>query len=387
LAKPGKVVGDASDQNVLMSKRQCRRSRNSTSLSRSAANVAFWHQAVVARTSRFRPSVEWEARLGRRLKLRDLQILSMVVQWGSMTKGAARLGMSQPAVSEAIANLEGALEVPLLDRSPRGIEPTIYTHALLKRGHVVFDELKQGIRDIEFLADPSRGEIRIGCPESLAAGFVPAIVDRLMRRHPQISVHVVAAQPGEQEFRELRERSVDLLLGRVFRPLSVEDVAIEALCDDAFFVVAGAGSQWAKRRKIVLSELMEEPWILFPANSLSNAYIADAFRARGLELPGQALRSFSLQMRLHLLATGRFLTALHGSVLRFNADAWRLKALPIDLIVRPMPIALFTLKNRSLSPVVQLFVEEAKQVANATLAAFRRTDAGVLPPKPSLPRS
>jgi DNA-binding transcriptional LysR family regulator len=324
-----------------------------------------------------RPSVDWETRLGRRLKLRDLHILSTVVQWGSMAKGAVRLGMSQPAVSEAIANLEGALEVPLLDRSPRGVEPTVYARALLKRGHVIFDELRQGIRDIEFLADPRRGEIRVGCPESLAAGLVPATIDRLTRRHPQITVHVVMAQPGEQQFHELRERSVDLLLGRVFRPLSVDDVTVEALCEDAFFVVAGEACRWSQRRKCVLSELMDEPWILFPENSLSNDYITDAFRAYGLPLPRHSLRSFSMQMRLHLLATGRFLTVLHGSVLRFNAKAWRLKVLPIDLLMRPMPIAIFTLKNRSLSPVVQLFAQEAKQVANAIANGFSRANAGL----------
>ncbi len=326
-----------------------------------------------------RSSADWETRLGRRLKLRDLHILSTVVQWGSMAKGAAHLGMSQPAVSEAVANLESALEVKLLDRSPRGIEPTVYGRALLKRGQVIFDELKQGIRDIEFLTDPTRGEVRVGCPESLAAGFVPAIVDRLTRRYPQISVHTVSAQPGEQEFHELRERSVDLLLGRLFKPVSFEDVAVETLCQDTFFVVAGAASRWAKRRKIVLSELMDDPWILFPEDSLSNAHIESAFRARGLPLPHRSLRSFSMQMRLHLLATGRFLTVLHGSVLRFNAEAWRLKVLPIDLRVGPMPIVAFTLKNRSPGPVMQLFVQEAKQVAGALDAAFYHTDPKLLP--------
>ena len=325
-----------------------------------------------------RSAADWESRLGRRLKLRDLHILSTVVQWGSMAKGAAHLGMSQPAVSEAVANLEGTLEVPLLDRSPRGVEPTVYARALLKRGQVIFDELKQGIRDIEFLTDPTRGEVRIGCPESLAAGFIPAIVDRLTRQYPGISVHVVSAQPGEQEFHELRERSVDLLLGRLFKPVSVEDVTAEELCQDALFVVGGAASRWAKRRKIVRPELMHEPWILFPDNSLSNAHIADAFRAQGLQLPSRSLRSFSIQVRLHLLATGRFLTVLHGSVLQFNAEAWKLKALPIDLPVGPMPIAIFTLKNRSPSPVVQLFVREAKQVANVLDATFHRMKAAVL---------
>jgi DNA-binding transcriptional LysR family regulator len=120
------------------------------------------------------PILTWESRLGRRLKLRDLHILFTAVHWGSMAKGAAHLGMSQPAVSEAIASLEGIVGV---DRNPRGVEPTIYGRALLKRGEVIVDELKQGIRDIEFLANPTTGEVRIGAPESLMSGFVPVIID------------------------------------------------------------------------------------------------------------------------------------------------------------------------------------------------------------------
>ncbi|MEP6998439.1 MAG: LysR family transcriptional regulator [Betaproteobacteria bacterium] len=316
------------------------------------------------------PILDWEHRVGRRVKLRDLHILLTVVQWGTMAKAASHLGMSQPSVSQAIAHLEDALRVRLLDRNPRGIEATIYARTLLKRANVVFDELQQGIRDIEFLANPTAGDVRIGCPESLAAGFVPAVVDRLSRRYPKVAVHLVAAQPGEQEFRELRERTVDVLLGRLFKPVTDDEIDTEVLCEDEFFVVAGAGTPWARRRKLALAPLMNEPWILFPANSLSGKYIEAGFQAHGLQLPKQQVTSFSMQLRFHLLAGGRFLTVLHHSVLRFNAERWSLKALPIDLLIRPMPIAIFSLKNRTLSPVVQLFVEHAREVARSMPTAI-----------------
>jgi DNA-binding transcriptional LysR family regulator len=307
----------------------------------------------------------WEARIGRRVKLRDLQILSVVVRCGSMAKAAMQLQMSQPSVSEAIRTLEDALRVRLLDRSRRGTEATAYAKALLKRADVAFDELTQAVRDIEFMADPAAGEVTIGCPESLAAGFLPAVVDRLSRRYPKVAIHVVLAQPGEQEFRELRERSVDLLIGRLFRPVTADDVVVDRLCDDAFFIVAGAHTAWARRRKLGLAELMSEPWILYPVSSLSGAYIEAGFHALGLQLPQHRLTSFSMQLRFHLLATGRFLTVLHDSVLRFNARRWSLKALATTLPIQPMQIALFALKNRTLSPVVQLFIEEARQVARS----------------------
>ena len=117
------------------------------------------------------PIMEWESRLGRRFRLRDLYILSTVVQRGSMARAASLLRMSQPSISEAIAKLEHTLRVRLLDRGPRGIEPTIYATALLKRGTVVFDELREAIKDVDFLADPAKGEVRVGCPEALAGVF------------------------------------------------------------------------------------------------------------------------------------------------------------------------------------------------------------------------
>src|SRR5258707_11424274 len=109
-----------------------------------------------------------------------------VVQARSMGRAAEQLGTSQPAISRSISDLEHALGVRLVDRGSRGIEPTPYGRALIKRGVAVFDELRQGVRDIEFLADPTAGELRIGCAESLAAGPGLAGIGRVTRGPPAI---------------------------------------------------------------------------------------------------------------------------------------------------------------------------------------------------------
>src|SRR5262250_332312 len=132
-------------------------------------------------------------RIGRRLKLQDLHILMTVVQAGSMGKAAERLNSVQPSISRSIAELEHALGVRLLDRRRQGVEPTEYGRALLDCGVAVFDELRQGVKNIEFLADPTSGEVRIGCNPYLAASFVAAVVDRLSRRFPRIVIHLVTA--------------------------------------------------------------------------------------------------------------------------------------------------------------------------------------------------
>lgn len=314
---------------------------------------------------------DWESRIGRRVRLRDLHVLSAVVRWGSISKAASHLAMSQSSVSEAIANLEDALGVRLLDRNPQGIEPTIYANALIKRGHAVFDELRQGIRDIEFLADPTQGEVRIACPELLSAGLLPATIDRLSRRYPKIVVRVAQMDTTTLEFRELQERKVDLMLTRIGKTFADDDLDVEVLLQDPHFVVAGAGSPWARRRKLTLQELVNEPWI-FPPNHVVMALIKEAFQAHGLPVPAESVTAASILLRNQLLTTGRFLTMLPDSVLRYTAKQWSIKALPIDLRIEPWPIAILTLKNRTLSPVVQLFIDNLRAVAKSIPATTRQ---------------
>lgn len=300
-------------------------------------------------------------RVGRRVKLRDLHILSAVVECGSMAKAAAQLAMSQPAVSESIANLEGELGVRLLDRSPRGVEPTRYAHALLKRGRVALDELGQAIRDIEFLADPTAGEVRVACGDTLAAGLLPAVIDRLSRHHPRIAVRVVQTSAERLEFRELRERSVDLALARISASFAEEDLDVEWLFADPHRVVAGMRSPWARRRRIALGDLADAPWIL-PSNRVVRELISQAFESCGAQLPRERVSANSILLRNQLLATGRFLTVLPESVLRYNARRWSLKALPIGLQVKPLSVASLTLRHRSAGPVVELFMENVRAV-------------------------
>jgi len=322
-----------------------------------------------------RATPDWESRIGRRLRLRDLHILSTVVQWGSMAQAASHLAMSQPAVSEAITNLEAALGVRLLDRTTHGVEPTLYASALLKRGLVVFDELRQGIKEIEFLADPTGGEVRIGCIESLTAGFMPEVIDQFSRKYPRVLVHVVNTSTATQEFRELRERTVDVLVGRLHKPLADDEIDMEVLFQDDYFVVASSRSPWARRRKIALADLLDEPWILFPPNNAFAPFmlIAQAFSAQGLELPRAAVTSFSAAIRMHLVAGGRFLTILRGSMLRPNAERFGLKALPIALAALSLPVAIFKLKHRTVSPVVEKFVEHLRAAAKSMAAPAQRT--------------
>jgi DNA-binding transcriptional LysR family regulator len=305
------------------------------------------------------------ARNARRIKVREVHILSTVVAAGSMAKAATQLCMSQPSVSEAIANLEALLHIRLLDRSPRGIEPTIYARALLQRGRAALDELDQAVKDIEFLADPTKGELRIGCAETFSAGFVPAIIQRVLRQHPQLSFQIIEANTASRNFRELRDRNIDLMLGNVAEPLREEDICTEVLFEDSLFAVVGNQNALARRRRLTLADLIDMPWILAGVPNVVHALVREAFDANGLPLPKMSITSASMHVRLHLLTTGNYVTVFTGSLLRFNAARWNLKILPVNLGIQ-LSVAIVRLKHRTLSPIAQIFIEHARAVASST---------------------
>jgi DNA-binding transcriptional LysR family regulator len=300
-------------------------------------------------------------RIERRISLHDVRVLMAVVQAGSMGKAAKRLATSQPAISRSISELENALGVRLLDRSPNGIEPTPYGLALLKRGTVVFDELTQGVRDIQFLADPTAGELRIGASIAIAGGFVTSIIDRLYRRYPRLAFQVLATDTATA-YRALLDRKVDLALVHVIEPIAEEQLNAECLFLDPHVVVAGVQNPLTRRRRLRLADLLDEPWTLPISDAPYGAVVSEAFRANGLGLPRTVVTS-TLPVRSALLATGRFLSMVPGVVMQFPVRNQTLRTLAIDLPTTLRPLALITLKNRTLNPVAQLFTDCAREAA------------------------
>jgi DNA-binding transcriptional LysR family regulator len=301
-------------------------------------------------------------RISHRLKLRDLRLLLALNEWGSMAKAANHLNLTQSAVSKAITELEHTFGVRLFDRTSKGIEPTAYGRALLKGSAGVFDELRQSVNEIEHLSDPAVGELRIGCTPPMSWGVVPAVIDRLVRQHPRLALHVSEEDPATLRYHELRERRIDLAIGRIMGPIPDDDVDAEVLYDEKAFVVAGKNSRWAKRRKIALGELVSAPWCTPPPGSFARSMLADAFREEGLPVPQVNAVSFSIPLYNALLATGNFLCLLPNSMLQLGQHLLSVKVLPIELPARPGPVGIITLKKRTLSPVARLFIEHAREV-------------------------
>lgn len=301
-------------------------------------------------------------RIRRRVKLHDLDVFVTVVEARSMGKAAQRLHTSQPAISRSIAGLEDVFGVRLLERTAQGVEPTEYGRALLEGGSAVLDELQQAARKIAHLADPGVGEVGVGSTVLTAASFVCAVIDRFSRRQPKVTFRLVTAA-WEGLHRDLNQRKLDLLITRAFGSNSDKRLDFEPLFDEPFVIAAGVDSPWARRRKIALRELVNERWVLPPEESAISSIAARAFAASGLDYPKAAVLTLTPEVRMSLVATGRFVSVFPASTVRFSDRHSEIKVLPVEFKTGRVPTGIVTMKNRSLSPVAKLFIEFAREVA------------------------
>ena len=169
-------------------------------------------------------------------------------------------------------------------------------------------------------------------------------------------------------YRELRERNVDLLIARRLSSTADERECFEFLFDDPYVVVAAAHHPWARRRRIELAELVGGSWVLPPPESPPGLIAKEAFRAGGIDYPRVTVVATTPEVRTSLLQTGRFLTIFSTSALRFPTRRSELKVLPVGLPLACASIGVVTLKTRTLSPVAEIFIEHAREVAKQAAA-------------------
>jgi DNA-binding transcriptional LysR family regulator len=306
--------------------------------------------------------MKWMDRIGRRVKLRDLHIALVVAEAGSMTRAAEELAVSYPVVSKTISELEQTLGVKLFDRSISGVEPTPYGHALLKSGIAVFDEMRKGLQEIESIKTPDAGELRIASSIVTDAGLLPAVIERFTKDFPHVVLHVLHEDIAVQQYENLRERKAELVLGRL-NEKSEPDLLAEPLFDEPLIVAAGTESRWAKRRNLTLADLIGEPWVFASSGSLARSLADEVFRRSGLETPSAKVLTVSLHLYLRLMETGDWLGLIPASTMRFGRKYRRVKALPIVTSCPPAPVGIVTVKDRTLTPLAQRFIEYTRKVA------------------------
>ncbi|WP_043339936.1 LysR family transcriptional regulator [Belnapia moabensis] len=273
----------------------------------------------------------------RGIRLRDLRVTLAVMQTGSWSRAADALGITQSAVSHHVSDLERAVGQPLLERGQGGATLTRVGDQFLPLAAEALDLLDQSLREATSVGDPGSGEVRIGASGPyIAGGFLAAAIQRAQQYHPQLTVLVEEADTGALDFRGLRERRLDVVLGRMSALDACADIQAEVLFSEPILVATGAQSFWARLPAVTLRDLMSARWLLGPPDTAIRALVVEAFQAEGLEPPRAAVSTHNMELRMQLLARSDYVTSLPASLLRANGERWGLRALPITL-QRPVP--------------------------------------------------
>ena len=302
-------------------------------------------------------------RARRRLRLRDLETLVTVVQAGGMRKAAGELNLSQPAVSKAIAELEDTVGLKLLERGRRGVVPTAFGAALARRSEALIDGVRGALRELDELADPETGEVRLGSMETLHAGVVSATAFAVLKQHSRMRLVLKSGESPDLIQHFLMGRLVDFVLARPYSATLPPEIDAEPLFTERLLVVVGQNHPMARRRKIGLADLQREHWILSRNEIQPDSPIAETLREQGLELPSQIIVSGGLAMRFSLLATGQFVTCVPHSLMPFLLQPAQLRVLPIRLPPWRTATMILTLRGRLPTPAAQLFLSKLREHA------------------------
>lgn len=313
----------------------------------------------------------WEDRIGRRIRIRDVHIAMMVAEAGSMLRASHSLAISQPVVSKAIADLEHTLGSRLFDRSRRGVELTAAGRVFLHRSQAAFDEFKQGVNEIEFLNDPTIGEVRIGASIALAEGLALSAIERFSEKYPRVVFKIT--QGGAMAIlEELRERRIDVGFLRMIGSMSERDIDYEPLFEEPLIIAASKDHPLTRRRNVALADLIKERWTWPPPGTFIDSLVVDAFVAKGLQPPRPTVYVEPINIRVRLAATGRFLAIIPSYILRVASYRELIKALPVELPTTSRWVGMATLKNRTLSPIARVFLNCVKGVAQPASKRSKR---------------
>jgi len=207
--------------------------------------------------------------------------------------------------------------------------------------------------------------VRIGCSDAITGTILAPVVQELCRDYPDIAITIEPMTSSTLELPELHSRKTDFVLTRLSKPHADDPLGdalnVEILFDDEVIIAAGANSRWARRDKIAFADLLDASWVGTSREALTTTLVARAFQANNLPVPKMRVMTFSVQLRAHLLATGDFVTALPRSMLRFNPELRGLKQLPIELPDPGFPVIIVTLKDRTLTPAVHLFLDALRK--------------------------
>lgn len=312
---------------------------------------------------------EWQGRLGRQVKLRELRVLLAVAEHGSFRRAARSLHLTQPAVTAAIAELERTLGVSLFDRTSRGATPTVHGASFVRRAGAIFGELSLAAEDLEAISRGERQTLRIGAGGGgWAQGILPKALAQVLRSR-QDALVLIREADEEVLLDMLKARQLDLYFSRLAPIRADPDLAFHTLFEDSICILARSTHRLARQRKVAFAELADEKWVTPQWGALSYDHIQRTLHKAGHAMPRHTIESASAPVALGMVLEADFLCF---GTFHYHANSVlksMLAVLNVDLPRIPVPFGAVTLKHREPDPLATRLIEVVAEFAKASVGA------------------
>lgn len=301
-------------------------------------------------------------RIINRLKLRQLRLLIAVDRHRSILHAARELNLSQPAATKMIKDLEIDFDVPLFERTNRGVIPTVFGAALIRNGRLIFSQIAATAQELDDLADGSSGRIVVGTLLAASSRLLPLAIARVLRDRPKLAVRIVEGS-NEILMPRLHAGELDMVVGRLPVLRHRSDLRQVRLFDDPIVVVAGPRHPLCAHPAPGFDALRPYGWVLPPPETTLRRQIDQFFVAQDQFVPVQSVESVSFLTNTGLLRETDMVCALPGQVAAAAVASGMLARLGVDLPFGNGPVGASFRANSSLSPAAEGFLAALQEVA------------------------
>lgn len=301
-----------------------------------------------------------------RLKTRQLLLLSALAEEGNIHGAACSMFMTQPAASKLLKELEDVLAVPLFERLPRGMRPTVYGESMIRHARMVLANLGQAYEEVSALKAGRGGHVRVGTVTTPGMSLLPMAISRLKHGHPNLRVQVQLGSTPEL-LTALRQGQLDMVIAR---PASVQDseqrlYRYAALADEPVCAVVRPGHALLAQRHVQLQDVAHCAWILPPAGSVLRQRLEQMFQQADLSPPSDLIETTSMLFVTRMLGHSDAIAVLSEEVSQFYAEHGLTDRLPLTLPCSMDPFGLVTLRDQLPSPGARVMVHALAQSVRA----------------------
>jgi DNA-binding transcriptional LysR family regulator len=294
------------------------------------------------------------------MELRDIEYFAVVAEHGNVRRASEALGLSPPALSKSLRRLEQSMQAKLVDRTAKGVALTPVGTALLAQVQRLRVTLRDIKREAEDLSQGRAGHLRIGVGATTVEDL-PEAYTALLKAAPSLTGQVIVAD-NDVMVPALRNGELDLIFN-VIPDAPYDGCFQEHLFDDEFVVCASADHRLAKRKRVAISDLVQERWTLSAPAVLNVQHVHRAFHDAGLPPPRVAIEARPVRLRLQICAATSLLSFNARRTLHQVAPRFRLKELPVAELRWRRAMGVIYRKDSYLSPAARRLIQHLRTAA------------------------